>query len=104
MLYSQVKQAIQESNRSTVEELLARTDGENVIVAALECEVNVETIDEAYQGKYATNEDFAQEICESIYDLGHEGWHPANYIDWERVARDLMMDYCEHNGYYFRMT
>lgn len=58
---------------------------------------------EEYQGLWNSDEDFAHDTCDEIYDLGEKGsWHPANYIDWERVAHDLMMDYCEHNGHYFR--
>ena len=62
-------------------------------------------LDEGYQGHWFSDRDFAYDTCNEIYDLEPDkggGWHPANYIDWDAVARDLMMDYMEHNGHYFR--
>ena len=38
--------------------------------------------------------EYAQELCEELYGWGDPtGWSPANYIDWERVANDMAMDY-----------
>lgn len=56
-------------------------------------------MEENYQGHYDNDEAFAEEIYLSVYDV------PDNllpYIDWSAVARDLMMDYMEEDGYYFR--
>ena len=59
-------------------------------------------IDEAYQGEFKDDEDFVQNLLEDIGDI------PSNlpsyiHIDWERTASDVMCDYCEYNGHYFRM-
>jgi len=56
---------------------------------------------EAYQGEYSSDEDFVQQLLEDTGDIPKD--LPAYiYIDWERTARDIMMDYFEEEGYYFR--
>ena len=61
----------------------------------------LEQVEESYSGKYDSDEDFAENLlidtCCIPKDL------PSYiYIDWERTARDIMMDYSTSNGYYFR--
>ena len=59
--------------------------------------------EEAYQGKYASNEEFARSIAEdtgAVTDKNQD-W-PLYCIDWEWAARELMMDYSEQDGHYFR--
>ena len=73
-----------------------------VISAGVECGISVDSIDEAYQGEANSDEDFVQELLESTGDI------PSSlpsyvHIDWESTARDIMMDYSETNGHYFRM-
>ena len=58
-------------------------------------------IEENYIGEYDSDEEFAEELLIQTDSI------PANlpsylYIDWERTARDIMMDYSASNGYYFR--
>ena len=72
-----------------------------VISAALYCDVQISDISEAYQGQYKDDADFAENLCTEVGDI------PSNlpsyiYIDWERTANDIMMDYSESDGYYFR--
>jgi len=59
-----------------------------------------EDVEEAYNGEWKSDEDFVQYLCEScgIYQK------ISSYIriDWEGTARDVMMDYSEDGGYYFR--
>lgn len=60
--------------------------------------------EESYQGQYANDEDFAQSLAEDLGEIPRAGsahW-PLYCIDWEWAARELMMDYSEANGYYFR--
>lgn len=60
-----------------------------------------EDVSEAYQGEYETDVDFVQQLVEECGDLPKD--LPAYiHIDWEGTARDIMMDYFEVNGYYFR--
>jgi antirestriction protein len=63
---------------------------------------NFDNFDEAYQGQYGSDEDFAQELCEDCGDIPKDlpGYI---HIDWERTAGDIMVDYEEENGYYFRI-
>ncbi|WP_281541578.1 antirestriction protein ArdA [Maribacter aestuarii] len=61
----------------------------------------IEKVDETYNGEYSSDEEFVQELLEGCGDI------PANlpayiHIDWERTARDIMYDYSESNGHYFR--
>lgn len=76
-------------------------DDQDLIIAAYKCDVQPEDINEAYSGQFDSDEDFAEDLLDSCGDL------PRNlpgyiHIDWERTARDIMMDYSEDGGYYFR--
>lgn len=73
-----------------------------VVEAALQCGVDPADIDEAYQGEYKDDQDFAQETAESIGAIDKDAKWPMGCIDWEFAARELMYDYSDHNGYYFR--
>ena len=66
------------------------------------CAEEITGFTEEDSGAYRDDEDFAQQLLEDIGDI------PRNFpfyihIDWEATARDIMMDYCEHNGHYFRI-
>jgi len=61
----------------------------------------IDYFEEAYQGKWASDEDFVQELIEETEE-GIRNIPSYIHIDWERTARDIMMDYSEENGYYFR--
>lgn len=58
--------------------------------------------EDAYQGEYGSHEDFAEDIAIQLDMIGHGASWPNNHIDWEAAAVDLMMDYSEHDRYYFR--
>lgn len=74
----------------------------DVINAAIDCDVNLSDIDEAYNGQYDDDEDFAQQIAEEMGSLDKNAGWPNNCIDWEWAARELMYDYSDSNGHYFR--
>ena len=59
--------------------------------------------EDAYEGAYYDDETFAAELADSLGSVPDSDapW-PLGYIDWERAARDLMLDYFEHAGFYFR--
>lgn len=100
MTYAEAKKHIditKEDFEAAIEE-----HGEAVVEAAIECGVNIEDISEAYQGHFKDDEDFAMETAEGIGAIDKNASWPNNCIDWERAARDLMMDYSEHEGHYFR--
>ncbi len=57
--------------------------------------------EESFCGRFESDEDFVENLLRetepSISDL------PSYiHIDWESTASDIMMDYSEENGYYFR--
>lgn len=100
LTYTQTKECIKELDRSGLEDLIKQYS-EEVIEAAFACDVPVSDIAEAYQGEYSSDEDFVQELLESTGDMPKD--LPAYiHIDWEWTAKDIMMDYSEHNGHYFR--
>ncbi|NTU69226.1 hypothetical protein HGB13_00130 [bacterium] len=57
---------------------------------------------ESYQGEYRSDKDFAQETAESCGLINEGAGWPNNCIDWEQAARELMYDYTEQSGFYFR--
>ena len=75
---------------------------EDIIYAALECEIQPENIEEAYSGQYASAEEFAEEIAKQLDLIQKSSQWPYTCIDWKEAAHELMYDYCESNGYYFR--
>ena len=73
-----------------------------VVEAALYCGVSADDIDEAYQGEYKDDQEFAMETADSMGAVDKNANWPMNCIDWEYAAKELMYDYSEHNGHYFR--
>jgi antirestriction protein len=58
--------------------------------------------EEAYAGQYDSDADFAQDMAEQLDCLDKNSSWPQNCINWDLAARDLMYDYFETSGYYFR--
>ena len=56
---------------------------------------------ETYQGKWSNDEDFVYQLLEDTGELPKD-LPPYIHIDMEATARDVMMDYSEENGHYFR--
>ena len=59
-----------------------------------------EEAEEVYQGEWASNKDFVQDLLEETGEIPELPFYI--HIDWEGTARDIMMDYSEDNGHYFR--
>lgn len=80
--------------------------GMDIVQAFVNCysweDVTAEAISEAYAGKYDSGEDFAQEIADQLGLIDENVQWPYSCIDWERAAHELMYDYCEDSGHYFR--
>jgi len=100
MLYSEVKRIIKVGYRDELESLLNNYD-EDIILGYFDYTGELNNFDEAYQGQYSSDEDFTQQLIEEteteIKDL------PCYiYIDWERTANVIMMDYFEVAKHYFR--
>lgn len=99
--FNQLKNGIIELGRTGVEDLLQLL-GYETISAGLACGICWENLEEAYQGCFDSEEEFAQELCESCGDIPNNLPHYI-YIDWVKTARDIMFDYCEEKGHYFRI-
>lgn len=58
--------------------------------------------DEAYQGKHDNDVAFAQDMADNLGTAEPSQAWPNYCIDWEYAARELMNDYTERGGHYFR--
>ena len=56
--------------------------------------------DDEYQGEWGSEEEFVENLVEDCYDIKVPSFV---YVDWERTARDVMMDYSSYDtnsGFY----
>lgn len=58
--------------------------------------------EESYCGKFADDEEFAREQAEQLELIDDKAGWPNNCIDWEEASSQLMQDYTEQDGHYFR--
>lgn len=70
--------------------------------AAIDCGVNLSDFDEAYNGEFSDDEAFAKDMADSLGAVPEDAQWPMTCIDWEQAAKELMYDYSESNGHYFR--
>lgn len=64
--------------------------------------IDFDNIEEAYSGSFNSDEEFARETADQLGAIDKEAKWPMDCIDWEQAAKELMWDYCEENGHYFR--
>lgn len=76
----------------------------DAIRAGLDIGLELEDLEDNYEGEFSSDEDFAQELADSLGAIPDDYSWPNSYIDWERAARDLMMDYGSSDGHYFRTS
>lgn len=74
---------------------------QDVIDAGLDCEIPLDSIMDAYQGKYDSDIDFAQQIADETGAITYSEKWPLNCIDWDAAARALMFVNVESKGHYF---
>jgi antirestriction protein len=60
-----------------------------------------EQAEEAYSGEFASDAEFAEDMAEQSGYLNDKQW-PFYCIDWVWAGRELMNDYSEQDGFYFR--
>lgn len=102
-MYNDIEEAKKELGSEEVEAVVKEigTDGEDIVLAGLNADVELENIAEAYNGKWDSDEEFTRDLVESCGDIPKD--LPIYiHIDWEATASDIMMDYTEENRYYFR--
>ena len=58
--------------------------------------------EEAYAGEYGSDKDFARELAEECGELDANPSWPYTCINWEQASREIMYDYSDDSGYYFR--
>ena len=68
---------------------------------------DLEDASDCYYGNHRNDKEFAYELAEAIDLFGdlpkHRDTHHLElYFDWDKYSRDLMFDYFESNGFYFR--
>jgi antirestriction protein len=61
-----------------------------------------EAVEEAYSGDFDSDEDFAQDMAEQLGSIQKDIAWPYTCIDWEKAGQELMYDYFEVDGHYFR--
>lgn len=61
-----------------------------------------EEAEEAYSGEFTSDEDFAQDMAVQLGSIDQNAVWPMTCIDWEFAVKELMYDYSEDNGFYFR--
>lgn len=101
MTYTEAKEAINEIGRRELEKLIEQY-GEEAVNACVSLGISLSDFEEAYQGEYSSDENFAQELAEQLGEIDRNAHWPHNCIDWEHAAKELMYDYAEENGHYFR--
>ena len=93
-----------EEQKEIREDLINSYITEDIINAYSELvgEDYIEDVEEAYNGQWGSDEEFAEQMAEDLGLIDNDGKWPHYCIDWEWAARELMMDYMEQDGYYFR--
>jgi len=77
--------------------------GVDVCEAAWDLDIDVDSYEEAYQGHFCSDVDFAENLTQDFGLTADQHTWPNNHIDWDRAAMELMQEYEESNGHYFRI-
>lgn len=70
----------------------------DVFVAAADLDIELELVEEMYQGQYNRDEGFACQMASDLGLINADAVWPGNRIDWSAAARELMYDYGESRG------
>ena len=62
----------------------------------------VASCEEAFSGEFANDVEFAEDMADQLGLVDKDASWPHTCIDWEQAAKELMYDYFEQDGYYFR--
>ena len=75
---------------------------DNLTLDLLEVEDWMSEADENYSGEFYNDEEFAESLLEETEDLSSLPNLIRYNLDWSGIARDIMHDYFEVSGHYFR--
>jgi len=101
MNLTQARNALKETDRETLEGLIERF-GENLVAHYQEEGYSLGNMEDSYHGEYRSDEDFAREEADDEGLVDKDLSWPMYCIDWAYAARELMQDYFEIDGHYFR--
>ena len=101
MTYSEAKACIKATDKDTLKDLI-ELYGEELVNQYHKEGYDLSSMEEAYQGEYRSDEDFARNMADDLGLLNKEMSWPYTCIDWEYAAKELMYDYFEIDGHYFR--
>jgi antirestriction protein len=73
----------------------------SVINAGLVCGFSLMQIEEAYQGQYDSDADFAERFAGETGTITDTLNWPFTCINWDWAAAELMHDFTEHDHHYF---
>ena len=86
----------------SLEEEAYRGYADNLLLDLLEVEDWGSEAEENYSGEFYNDEEFSESLLEETEDLSSLPDIIRHNIDWNGVARDIMHDYFEVGGHYFR--
>ena len=75
---------------------------ENLILDLLEVEDWASEAEENYSGEFYNDEEFAESLLEETENLDSLPTIIRYNLDWSGIANDIMNDYFEVGGHYFR--
>jgi antirestriction protein len=75
---------------------------DNLTLDLLEVEDWMSEADENYSGEFYNDEEFAESLLEETEDLSNLPNIIRWNLDWSGIANDIMHDYFEVSGHYFR--
>jgi hypothetical protein len=75
---------------------------ENLTLDLLEVEDWMSEADENYSGEFYNDEEFAESLLEETENLDSLPTIIRYNLDWSGIANDIMNDYFEVSGHYFR--
>ena len=61
-----------------------------------------DALEESYSGEFSSDEDFAEDMAEQCGQIQDNLQWPYTHINWKQAADELMFDYYEQDGHYFK--
>jgi antirestriction protein len=74
---------------------------QDIVDAGIDLDIPLDKIEDAYQGTYDNDEQFAEQYADDCGLVPESLSWPMYYIDWQLAARDLMQGFNSENNHYF---